>query len=152
MATSRKAAGICYRRTPEGSLEFLLVRNSAGTQWVFPKGTVEPHEAYGYLAAARESWEEAGARGRVDARALGSFRHAARSKKTNEVNIQIVTAYAMEVSDTTGTPEPGRNPTWFNFSAAEAALLERKNFSDVAKEAVQMLHLLVARLQPSPTA
>ncbi|RYD25113.1 MAG: NUDIX domain-containing protein, partial [Verrucomicrobiaceae bacterium] len=84
MPASRKAAAVCYRLNNAGEPEFLLVRNTANTQWVFPKGTMEAWEAFGYETAARETWEEAGARGVVEARCLGVFQHRAWLKKSCE--------------------------------------------------------------------
>jgi len=60
---SRKAAAVCCRKDPSGHLEFLLVRNRADGQWIFPNGTVELWEGFGHMAAAREAWEEAGVQG-----------------------------------------------------------------------------------------
>ena len=62
MPAARKAAAVCYRLNPAGEPEFLLIRNKDGTQWVFPKGTMEGWEAFGYQTAVRETWEEAGIR------------------------------------------------------------------------------------------
>jgi 8-oxo-dGTP pyrophosphatase MutT (NUDIX family) len=145
MLLSRKVAAVCYRLDSLGSMEFLLVRNSAGTRWIFPKGTVEGRDAFSYWAAVREAWEEAGARGRIDARPLGSFRHLVRSKKTNESSVQSIVAYALLVNDTAGIAEPGRNPTWFTLEAAAAALIEGREQPSLATEAVQMLYLLQQR-------
>lgn len=125
---ARKAAAVCYRLDAGGKPEFLLVRNKDGNRWVFPKGTVEGWEAFGYQAAAREAWEEAGARGQVEPRRLGTFRHRAWMKKLSEWAVQEVEAYLMHVTDTKGTPEPGRNPTWFTAANARAALEENADF------------------------
>ena len=145
MAT-RKAAAICYRIGPDAEPEFLLVRNRAGSQWVFPKGSVEAWEPYGYLAAAREAWEEAGVRGRTDPRKLGSFRHLAKLKRSQEKVVQQIDAYLLLVSDHAGTPEPGRNPTWFRATDAATALAENARNLELALEACTMLALARERM------
>lgn len=141
MPSARKAAAICYRLTEASAPEFLLVRSRAGTQWVFPKGTVEAWEAFGYQGAAREAWEEAGARGVVDPRRLGIFRHTAKLKKTNGWEVQRVEAYLMLVTDTTGTPELGRYPTWFTLEAAHTALRGKPGIPAQEGEAAHLLVL-----------
>lgn len=150
MPSARKAAAICYRLTEATEPEFLLVRNRAGTQWVFPKGTVEAWEAFGYQGAAREAWEEAGARGEMDPQRLGIFRHTAKLKKTNGWQFQRVEAYLLRVTDTTGTPEPGRQPTWFSWEAAHTALRGKPGIPAEEGEAAHMLVLACEWLTASP--
>jgi len=52
------AGGIVFRRSPDGPLNFLLIRDSYG-HWGFPKGHVESGETPAQ-AAARETEEETG--------------------------------------------------------------------------------------------
>lgn len=66
----RQAGAIPYRRQDDG-WEFLLVTSQRGN-WIFPKGIVEPEETP-EEAAAKECREEAGIRGRILPRALGSY-------------------------------------------------------------------------------
>ncbi len=144
---ARKAAAVCYRLTETGEPEFLLVRNKDDTHWVFPKGTVESWEAFGYQAASREAWEEAGTRGEVEARRLGTFRHQAWLKKSCEWTVQEVEAYLLRVTDTKGTPEPGREPTWFSLAGARMALETNAVIPAAEGGATAMLDLAAARFQ-----
>jgi 8-oxo-dGTP pyrophosphatase MutT (NUDIX family) len=61
-----------YRVTQESTLEILLVTSRDTRRWIIPKGwpmkNMKPSRA-----AAREAYEEAGVRGTVAARAIGSF-------------------------------------------------------------------------------
>ncbi|MDB6135509.1 MAG: hydrolase [Verrucomicrobiales bacterium] len=147
MPAARKAAAVCYRLNPAGEPEFLLVRNTANTQWVFPKGTMEVWEAFGHETAARETWEEAGARGEMEARRLGVFRHRAWLKKSREWATQQVETWLMRVTDTDGTPEPGRAPTWFPLAQAHLALKGRAGTAAEEGTAAWMLGLAAERIR-----
>ena len=68
-------AAICYRRLPgRKDVEILLITSRESGRWVIPKGWPMdkklPHQV-----AEREAWEEAGVRGRVWKKALGSYRY-----------------------------------------------------------------------------
>lgn len=152
MPAARKAAAVCYRLNPAGEPEFLLVRNTANTQWVFPKGTMEAWEAFGYQTAARETWEEAGARGEVDQRRLGIFRHRAWLKKSCAWTTQQVETYLMRVTDTQGTPEPGRAPTWFVLPQAHLALGGQAGIPAAEGTAAWMLGIATDRIRTPRTA
>ena len=118
----KKAAAVCCRRTTAGEVEVLLVRSSDGERWTFPKGSVEPWEAWAHRTAEREAWEEAGVRGEVDPKRLGLYRHVVRTRKTSAPVDQRVEAFLLVVTDDSGTPEPGRAPQWFAPAAAAAVL------------------------------
>ena len=64
-------AALCWRST-RGRTEVLLVTSRETGRWVIPKGWpiagLSPAEA-----AAREAWEEAGAKGKMAEQALGFF-------------------------------------------------------------------------------
>jgi 8-oxo-dGTP pyrophosphatase MutT (NUDIX family) len=63
-----------YRFAENGSIEFLLVTTRRSQRWIIPKGWpikgLKPPKS-----AAREAFEEAGIRGTVGAKAIGSFRY-----------------------------------------------------------------------------
>ncbi len=117
-----QVAAVCYRFS-ESSVEFLLVKTSAG-KWTFPKGnlnsSVSPSES-----AAREAWEEAGARGPIAERHLGSYldtkRTLGRDARSREIR---VVAYLLEVHSTVLPEEAGRKPTWFAAHDAKKHLAE----------------------------
>jgi len=68
----RQAAALPWRRTPAGGIEVLLITSRGTGRWILPKGWIEPGEGAA-AAAAREAWEEAGVRGQVAPRPLGSY-------------------------------------------------------------------------------
>lgn len=52
-------AALCYRKTKQGEVEFLLVTSRETKRWILPKGWVMKNKS-GVQAAIREAWEEAG--------------------------------------------------------------------------------------------
>ena len=61
-----------YRRRDDGSIEILLLTSRQTRRWIIPKGWpikgLKPAKS-----AAREAYEEAGVRGTVKAKSIGSF-------------------------------------------------------------------------------
>jgi phosphohistidine phosphatase len=68
-----QSAVIPYRLR-DGAPEILLVSSRKKTRWVVPKGIREP-ELSPAESAAKEAWEEAGARGEVGATPLGQYQY-----------------------------------------------------------------------------
>lgn len=71
--TFDQAGALPYRRTRLG-VEFCLITSTEG-QWIFPKGNVKPGKTY-QKTAIKEAFEEAGLRGRLLNRPLGSYEMA----------------------------------------------------------------------------
>ncbi|MBO6509338.1 MAG: NUDIX domain-containing protein [Roseibium sp.] len=86
----KQSAVIPYRQTDAGK-EVLIVHSSSGRHWVVPKGIVEPGLDPG-ASAAVEASEEAGIKGVIGDRRLGTFRYE-KWGATCEVAV-----YAMEVT------------------------------------------------------
>jgi 8-oxo-dGTP pyrophosphatase MutT (NUDIX family) len=107
-----QVAAICYRRTGD-AVEFLLVNTNGGAKWTFPKGAPERSMSHSQ-AAAREAFEEAGARGEIEPRHFHLYLY---SKgvfwRPPGVREFVVKAFLMEVQQTGHSHEPDRNPTWF---------------------------------------
>lgn len=69
--THSQNAALCWR-AHNGVIEILLVTSRETGRWVIPKGW--PIEGMdGARAAAREAWEEAGVRGRIEPQCVGFF-------------------------------------------------------------------------------
>ncbi len=91
-------AALCWRQS-HGRTEVLLVTSRETGRWVIPKGWpitgLSPADA-----AAREAWEEAGAKGKAEAEALGFFTYDKVLDRTSApVEVPcIVAVYAMRVS------------------------------------------------------
>lgn len=107
-----QVAAICYRRRASG-VEFLLVNSNGGSKWTFPKGSPE-HSMSHSRAAEKEAWEEAGVRGRIEARHFHLYLH---SKgvfwKPPGVREFVVKCFLMEITENGHPHENDRNPTWF---------------------------------------
>lgn len=121
-AVPMQVAAVCYRLRP-GGVEFLLVRTSGNkAKWTFPKGCSSARLSHSE-AAEREAWEEAGARGMIEARHFHIYVH---SKgvfwKAPGVQEYVVKAFLMEVEDIRKPLEAERDPTWFSPSEAKRIL------------------------------
>lgn len=132
-------AAVCWRPTPSGTPEFLLVRTTAGDRWTFPKGGLEPEDATPGDGARREAREEAGVDSAPTPIPLSLYRHIAHladgSRRSHRVE-----AWLVEVTVTDGPAEPGRRPTWFSPGAAAVALAENQSDPEAATE----LHAVLA--------
>jgi len=117
-----QAAAVCYRQN-RSSVEFLLVKTSSG-KWTFPKGRLNPSMSASE-SAAREAWEEAGARGQIAKKHFDSYvdtkRTLGHDLRTSEVRIL---AYLLEVYSTVEPEESGRYPTWYEAREAKKRLAE----------------------------
>lgn len=120
-----QVAAICYRLT-DSAAEFLLVNTSSG-RWTFPKGHRNPKMSASE-SAAREAWEEAGAKGRIEEKHFGSYldnkRGLSRGTGTRDV---LVKAFLFEVHSTVEPKERGRNPNWFSVHDAKRQLAEGRS-------------------------
>ena len=108
-----QVSAVCYRRSGT-AIEFLLVNTNGGNKWTFPKGAPAASMSHSQ-AAAREAWEEAGARGTIEPRHFHLYLH---SKgifwKPPGVQEFVVKAFLMEVEAISAPLEEMRNPTWFS--------------------------------------
>jgi 8-oxo-dGTP pyrophosphatase MutT (NUDIX family) len=88
-------AAICYRLTPGGEVEVLLVTTRDSKRWIVPKGwaidKMKPHKI-----AEREAWEEAGVKGKAKKRAYGYFTYI-KSLDTGENLPSVVQVHLLEV-------------------------------------------------------
>jgi 8-oxo-dGTP pyrophosphatase MutT (NUDIX family) len=135
-------AAVCYRRQINGDIEFLLVRTRAG-RWTFPKGGVDgdPSDA---AAAAREAYEEAGVRGRVEPLPFTWYLHA---KKRDA---HTVTAHLCEVLRLETPVETYRMPCWFSVEKAKQRLREERP-SPYAEELERVIDHAVRLLADIPS-
>src|SRR5262249_23845703 len=120
-----QVAAVCYRRS-ESSVEFLLVKTSAG-KWTFPKGRLNPSMSASE-SAALEAWEEAGARGRIAEQHFGSYLDVKRGLRHDSGASEVrILAYLFEVYGTVPPEEIGRDPNWFSPNAAKKQLAEGRS-------------------------
>jgi 8-oxo-dGTP pyrophosphatase MutT (NUDIX family) len=117
-----QVAAVCYR-LKGSSVEFLLVNTSSG-KWTFPKGrlcpSLSPSES-----AAREAWEEAGAKGRIDENHFSHYLDTKRTLGHDSLTREVrIAAFLFEVYTTEIPQENGRNPSWFSPQQARKRLGE----------------------------
>ncbi len=114
-------AALCWRAGRKGA-QVLLVTSRETGRWVIPKGW--PIKGLdGSATAAREAWEEAGAKGPVEQEPLGTFGYDKvldRSREEQPVLPCRVTVFALRVSDLSEVfPErEQRKRKWFAASVA----------------------------------
>ena len=147
-APPAQVAAVCYRWS-ESSVEFLLVRTSAG-KWTFPKGRLNPSMSASE-SAAREAREEAGARGRIAERHFGSYLDSKRAlgDDPRSREVRIVT-YLLEVHSTMTPEESDRYPTWYGAREAKRRLAEGRP-SVYAKLLAKVVDSALEHVTKSPT-
>ena len=125
-------AAVCYR-IQEGKVEFLLVRTHAG-RWTFPKGAIDGDRSAA-AAAAREAYEEAGVRGRVEPRAFDRYLHSKNSLRPAGREFPVA-AHLCRVQGLERPMESHRDPTWFSPRKAKQRvrkLRKRKYASEMSR-------------------
>jgi 8-oxo-dGTP pyrophosphatase MutT (NUDIX family) len=117
-----QVAAVCYRQSG-ADVEFLLVNTKDG-RWTFPKGSIGPR-TLPHQAALKEATEEAGVRGRIVAEPFHTYLHrkCGGAKERNH-QVQVVTAYLLEVQHAGAPEEAFRNPTWCAPETAKALLAQ----------------------------
>lgn len=135
-------AAVCYRMRNR-ELEFLLVRTRNG-HWTFPKGGVD-EDATNAEAAAREAYEEAGVKGRVEHTPFLSYLHCKPRQLRSRRQVVLVNAHLCEVRRLEPPQEPYRDPTWFSASKAKRRLREYRT-PEYAAEAMRVIDGAMERI------
>jgi 8-oxo-dGTP pyrophosphatase MutT (NUDIX family) len=125
-AAVRQQFGVLpYRENKKVGLEILLVSSRETGRWVVPKGW--PIKGLKPAAsAAREAYEEAGLRGAMRSRSLGSYLYEKRLVEKRTTVPCEVRLYSMQVTrqETTWPEHAERKRFWFSPTAAIAAVSE----------------------------
>jgi 8-oxo-dGTP pyrophosphatase MutT (NUDIX family) len=74
MTAHRQVAALPLRRGKGGAVEILLVTSRTTGRWIIPKGWTSKR-LKDSKAAAREARQEAGVKGRIKPKAIGSYRY-----------------------------------------------------------------------------
>jgi 8-oxo-dGTP pyrophosphatase MutT (NUDIX family) len=111
---------IPYRKTQSGEVRVLLVKSSAG-RWIPPKGRAKPKDSP-FTAAARETFEEAGASGKLRKKPVASYR--AKKKDGKGSRKPKVLLFPLKVSRAARNwPEKRtRVRRWFSLKEARSAV------------------------------
>jgi 8-oxo-dGTP pyrophosphatase MutT (NUDIX family) len=113
-----QVAALCWRQDGE-ERQFLLIRSLDSNRWIIPKGWPMRGKTLAE-AAAIEAWEEAGVKGRVSPKSIGSFHY----EKLRGTGVkQSCDARVFDLHVTSLEPQfpeaELRKPKWF--SAKDAA-------------------------------
>jgi len=112
----RQAGAIAVRRADKRH-EVCLVRKRSGKGWGIPKGIIEPRHTI-EDTALKETWEEAGLKGRLVGEALGAYEA---EKGGNTFSVVIFLMEVLEEHDE--WPEADwRERRWTSFRKADALL------------------------------
>ncbi|KRB61535.1 hypothetical protein ASE04_22040 [Rhizobium sp. Root708] len=87
-----QAGAICISRSNGLAPRILLISSRRNGGWGLPKGHIEPGET-SQVAAARDAFEEAGSRGAISSRPVGSYVYF----KDTPAKRYKVTVYALEI-------------------------------------------------------
>lgn len=108
-----------WRLAGNKRIEVLLVTGRRSGRWMIPKGWPMPGKSLAE-AAEQEAFEEAGVRGTIDPKPIGTFRHVKTQLVTGEIEVDIVVHPLWVDRELPKWPELGqRKRKWF--SAKEAA-------------------------------
>jgi 8-oxo-dGTP pyrophosphatase MutT (NUDIX family) len=140
-------AAICYR-VKNGEPEFLLVRTRSG-RWTFPKGGVDDDATHAE-AAAREAYEEAGVRGRIEHEPFHWYFHSKRQRFRSHRGMVAVQAHLCEVHRLELPQEGHRKPTWFTADKARRRLRENRS-PELAREVVEVVDRAIQRIHARAT-
>ena len=111
---STQYAAICWRVVKDG-VQVLLITSRETGRWVLPKGWpingMSPENS-----AAREAWEEAGVRGKVDPHCLGLYSYDKAIGPTRSPMPCVVAVYGLKVQELSSRfPErKERRRKWFS--------------------------------------
>lgn len=102
-----------WRLGPKNGIEVLLVTGRRSGRWTIPKGWPMPGKTLAE-AAALEAFEEAGVRGTIDPRPIGTFRHRKQILIVGDLEVNIVVHPLWVDRELEEWPELGqRKRKWF---------------------------------------
>lgn len=123
MTTRRQVAALPLRRAKNGALKILLVTSRGTGRWIVPKGWPSKRLT-DRKAAAREARQEAGVKGKVAPRAIGSYRYV--KPELGDASPIDVTVFLLSVLKRSKRwPEKRqRRRAWFNLLEASGKIQE----------------------------
>jgi len=138
-----QVAAVCYRLKGDEP-EFLLVRTRSG-RWTFPKGGVDDDATHAD-AAAREAFEEAGVKGRIEFEPFHWYFHSKRERFRSPRSVVAVQAHLCEVDRLVSPKEGHRDPTWFKADKARRRLRENRS-PELAQEVIDVVDRAIQRIR-----
>ncbi|MDH3666420.1 MAG: NUDIX hydrolase [Paracoccaceae bacterium] len=130
-SVEQQFGAVPYRRGA-GGLEFLLITSRRTGRWIFPKGGKMPFLSASDTAA-EEAYEEAGVRGSVETRPLGSYRDI-KIREDGETMIEVDMYPMMVEEELLDWPEKDqRRRRWVGLDEA-TILLSHPELVTIVKE------------------
>jgi 8-oxo-dGTP pyrophosphatase MutT (NUDIX family) len=122
MTDRRQVAAVPLRRTKEGAVEVLLVTSRTTGRWIIPKGW-RSKRLTDSEAAAREAKQEAGVKGKIRTRAIGSYSYVKPELGDHPIDVAV---YLMRVRKQAKRWREGheRQRAWFNVLEAASKVTE----------------------------
>ncbi len=120
MTKHSQVGALPVRLKKNGKLEILLVTTRGGSRWMIPKG-YRPKRLDERRAAAREAFQEAGVKGKIQPRALGEFTD--RNGKGDTNRIRVFRLYVLK-EQTHWREEHERRRTWVSPGKAKKLVRE----------------------------
>jgi 8-oxo-dGTP pyrophosphatase MutT (NUDIX family) len=117
-------AALPWRRAAGGQVEVLLITSRETRRWVIPKGWPMKGKSSA-KSAAREAFEEAGVRGKLDKSPVGTYAYDKRLKNGRVQRVRV-TVFALQVETESDVfPEAAqRERMWATPEAAARAVAE----------------------------
>jgi phosphohistidine phosphatase len=135
-AVPEQAGAIAVRRSGE-RFEVCLIRRKESKTWGIPKGLVDPGDTH-EETALNEAWEEAGLRGRLLGKAIGTYEY----EKWHTT--LVVAVYVMEVLEQHAEWQEAsiRERRWTSFDEAASLLMKHpvRPLLDKARSVVVRFH------------
>lgn len=115
---------IPWRRKPAGGVEILLITSRETRRWVVPRGN--PIAGLrSYESAAQEAYEEAGVRGGVEERPIGTYTYGKRRRDGSIVPAAVELFRMLVCEEAADWPERSeRERRWFAPAEAAEAVAE----------------------------
>ena len=125
-SVARQFAALPFRHLGDGTLQVMLLTSRGTGRWVIPKGWpmrrgVKRTPA---ASAAREAYEEAGLKGRIERKAVGSYSYEKRPEQGASFSVRVA-VFRLEVKRQVKTwPEKGQRQTLWCFPEQAAAMVD----------------------------
>lgn len=126
-------ASVLPFRYRQGQLEFCLITSTGKRRWSFPKGVIDPGETPPQTAL-KEAAEEAGLRGEICGKPLGTYRY---SKMGRSLKVVVMLMKVRKVASTWDESDQ-RERQWVTCRKA-ARLVSRTQLRKLVREAIKRL-------------
>lgn len=125
-----------WRLAAKNGIEVLLVTGRRSGRWTIPKGWPMPGKSLAE-AAEQEAFEEAGVRGTIDPKPIGTFRHVKQLNVVGDLEVNIVVHPLWVDRELPKWPELGqRKRKWFSPKDA-AKRVDSPELSAMIRQAVK---------------